>query len=77
MSVHWNIPYVEGTNKKVTTHRTIKHSRAYCHCPDGKCESGFQTPPKREVKNKKLEGRLQWFNTQKPKSNYRKPGSNK
>ena len=76
MSVHWNKTDA-GTTKKDSV-RTVRHSKAFCHCPDGMCDPSYTTPPQKELKERgNLSKRLQWFATGKPKSNYRKPGSNK
>lgn len=74
MSVHF-VP-ANATGKH--SNRTVKHSRAYCHCINGYCEDGFQTNPKKKLKERgNLSARLAWFGSAKPKSNYKKPGSNK
>lgn len=80
MAVHWNNT-PEGT--KPGQFKTVKHDRAYCHCPDGfRCGPEWMTPPKKDVKNKRLEKRLRAFDAEKNTpgkgSHFRhRPGSQK
>ena len=53
MAVHW------GPNQG--KHKTIKHKRAYCTCPDGKCDGTWVNAPKKTVRNKNLEKRIKAF----------------
>lgn len=78
MSVHWN--RTEAGTTKEFVGKDIKHHKAYCHCPDGKCESGFQTPPKKEIKkHNNLAARQASYDAMRVQDRHgmKRPGSNK